>query len=289
MVHGPFGTGKSTLLVALLEFFVAAGAKRCLVAANTNVAVDRILVGLLERGFTGVLPPCLQQTCLARTDALQVCQQHLATSAALHETMQHVSIYSTCVMLLALIVHASSGRNLHARFSFLHTGSSVPQNARQLLQHSLPGLRRHTKKASTMGSNESMHRIKSRFLVRCRLPAPGRAAAHRPPAAAPLAALRRGRILMKRSSHGSWCAADFLRVGALRRIDRRLLRHSLHCGAGGRERGDGAAELADMLKAATSPAEAAVLRAELAEARCLCLLARQCLVPCQHRALKGIA
>ena len=56
MVHGPFGTGKSTLLVALLEFFVEAGAKRCLVAANTNVAVDRILVGLLERGFTGVLP-----------------------------------------------------------------------------------------------------------------------------------------------------------------------------------------------------------------------------------------
>ncbi len=62
---------------------------------------------------------------------------------------------------------------------------------------------------------------------------------------------------------------DFLRVGALRRIDRRLLRHSLHCGAGGRERGDEAAELADMLKAATSPAEAAVLRAELAQARCL--------------------
>lgn len=69
------------------------------------------------------------------------------------------------------------------------------------------------------------------------------------------------------------CAADFLRVGALRRIDRRLLRHSLHCGAGGRERGDEASELADMLKAATSPAEAAVLRAELAEARRLCLLA----------------
>ena len=58
MVHGPFGTGKSTLLVALLDFFVAAGAKRCLVAANTNVAVDRILTGLLERGFTGVLPRC---------------------------------------------------------------------------------------------------------------------------------------------------------------------------------------------------------------------------------------
>ena len=88
------------------------------------------------------------------------------------------------------------------------------------------------------------------------------------------------------SSHGSWCAADFLRVGALRRIDRRLLRHSLHCGAGGRERGDEAAELADMLKAATSPAEAAVLRAELAEARCLCLLAGQSLVPCQHHKLK---
>ena len=65
MVHGPFGTGKSTLLVALLEFFVAAGAKRCLVAANTNVAVDCILVGLLEHGFTGVLLLCLQLTSAA--------------------------------------------------------------------------------------------------------------------------------------------------------------------------------------------------------------------------------
>jgi hypothetical protein len=54
-------------------------------------------------------------------------------------------------------------------------------------------------------------------------------------------------------------------VGALRRIDRRLLGNSLHCGAGGRN--DAAAELADMLKAAGSPAEAAALRAELAQAR----------------------
>ena len=88
-------------------------------------------------------------------------------------------------------------------------------------------------------------------------------------------------------SNGSWCAADFLRVGALRRIDRRLLRHSLHCGAGGRERSDEAAELADMLKAATSPAEAAVLRAELAEVHSVCLLAgSKRLMPCQHRKLK---
>lgn len=62
-------------------------------------------------------------------------------------------------------------------------------------------------------------------------------------------------------------AADFLRVGALRRIDGRLLGNSLHCCGAGPSRSDAAAELADMLKAATSPAEAAVLRAELAQAR----------------------
>lgn len=78
-------------------------------------------------------------------------------------------------------------------------------------------------------------------------------------------------------------------MGALRRIDRRLLRHSLHCGAGGCERGGEASELADMLKAATSPAEAAVLRAELAQARCICLLCWRCLVPRQHRKLKSWA
>ncbi|KAK9844143.1 hypothetical protein WJX81_005799 [Elliptochloris bilobata] len=120
VVHGPFGSGKSTLLVALLHFFAAAGAKRCLVAANTNIAVDRILCGLLDTGFT-----------------------------------------------------------------------------------------------------------------------------------------------------------DFLRVGALRRIDRRLLHHSLHCGAGGCSRNDATAELADMLKAATSPAEAAVLHAELAQVKAGAARARQ--------------
>ena len=155
MVHGPFGTGKSTLLVALLEFFVAAGAKRCLVAANTNVAVDRILVGLLERGFTGALPRCLQQAGAARNDALQVCQQGLANSAALHKTIQPVSICSTCAMLLAIVVHVCM-----RAANLLHTGSSVPQNACQLLQHSLQGLQRQTKQANNTGSDESMHRIK---------------------------------------------------------------------------------------------------------------------------------
>lgn len=92
LVHGPFGTGKSTLLVALLQLMAcarsahsagvpvgavqpvageggggacaampaaSAGAAppgpRILVAAHTNVAVDRVLLGLLEAGFTDVL------------------------------------------------------------------------------------------------------------------------------------------------------------------------------------------------------------------------------------------
>ncbi len=62
VVHGPFGSGKSTLLVALLHFFTAAGAARCLVSANTNVAVDRILTGLLDSGFTGAPCPPLVPT-----------------------------------------------------------------------------------------------------------------------------------------------------------------------------------------------------------------------------------
>jgi hypothetical protein len=53
LVHGPFGTGKSTLLVALLHFVLAQRARagsplagaRVLVSAHTNVAVDRVLRG----------------------------------------------------------------------------------------------------------------------------------------------------------------------------------------------------------------------------------------------------
>ena len=66
LIHGPFGSGKSTLLVAMLTFFAdqlstrAPGrptSNRVLVAAHTNVAVDRVLNGLLDQGFTGNAPP----------------------------------------------------------------------------------------------------------------------------------------------------------------------------------------------------------------------------------------
>lgn len=83
LIHGPFGSGKSSLLVALVHLLVGkcreqqqavqlpegepdsskvaegTGAKRSsskdrkpriLVAAHTNVAVDRVLLGLVEAG-----------------------------------------------------------------------------------------------------------------------------------------------------------------------------------------------------------------------------------------------
>ena len=62
VIHGPFGSGKSTLLVAMLVFFAQQLSKckaadfaspRVLLAAHTNVAVDRILTGLLDEHFTG--------------------------------------------------------------------------------------------------------------------------------------------------------------------------------------------------------------------------------------------
>ncbi|GAQ88406.1 RNA helicase nonsense mRNA reducing factor [Klebsormidium nitens] len=57
LVHGTFGSGKSTLLVALIFFLVELfemtndTTSRILVSAATNVAVDRILLGLLKHGF----------------------------------------------------------------------------------------------------------------------------------------------------------------------------------------------------------------------------------------------
>jgi len=67
LVHGPFGTGKSSLLIAMIHFIAEQtkqplpGAKQkgpprqILVAAHTNVAVDRILSGLVATGFTDII------------------------------------------------------------------------------------------------------------------------------------------------------------------------------------------------------------------------------------------
>ena len=58
MVIGPNGTGKSTLLVAMATL-AANLSKQCvkpsriLITAHTNVAVDRVLLGLQESGFKG--------------------------------------------------------------------------------------------------------------------------------------------------------------------------------------------------------------------------------------------
>ena len=61
VVHGPFGTGKSMLLVAAIHFFLGQAGRdgplrgcRVAVAAHTNAAVDRVMCGLLQSGVTGV-------------------------------------------------------------------------------------------------------------------------------------------------------------------------------------------------------------------------------------------
>ena len=72
---------------------------------------------------------------------------------------------------------------------------------------------------------------------------------------------------------------DFLRVGALRRLDRRLLPQSLHASES-RATATAAAELREMLKEAGSPAERAAIQAELAAAeRGACLLGAPLLLP----------
>lgn len=61
LIHGPFGCGKSSLLVALIHYLLAqrsqAGSSlkgcRVLLSAHTNVAVDRLMTGLLDTGCTG--------------------------------------------------------------------------------------------------------------------------------------------------------------------------------------------------------------------------------------------
>ena len=61
-IHGPFGTGKSLLLVAAIHLLLALRGKegplkgtRVAVAAHTNAALDRVLLALHASGHTGAL------------------------------------------------------------------------------------------------------------------------------------------------------------------------------------------------------------------------------------------
>ena len=82
---------------------------------------------------------------------------------------------------------------------------------------------------------------------------------------------------MCEDQHSSWSAcgpcmtcgvADFLRVGALRRVHRRLLPHTLHCSVERQGLKGAAQELQELLKAATSPEDADLLQHELAQVCC---------------------
>lgn len=63
VIHGPFGTGKSLLLVAAIHLLLALRGRegplkgaRVAVAAHTNAAVDRVLLALHASGHAG--PSC---------------------------------------------------------------------------------------------------------------------------------------------------------------------------------------------------------------------------------------
>ncbi|UPQ96762.1 P-loop nucleoside triphosphate hydrolase [Chloropicon primus] len=53
ILHGPFGSGKTTVIVALVILLVKYSSEQVnvLISANTNVAVDHILNGLIRKGF----------------------------------------------------------------------------------------------------------------------------------------------------------------------------------------------------------------------------------------------
>lgn len=104
IIHGPFGSGKSTVLVAMvLALLAAEPSSRVLVASATNVAVDRILLGLLDAGCPGLmrlgslkridrrlLPHSLycSEAKSAQAEAMQELKEMLAAASSLQERQQ---------------------------------------------------------------------------------------------------------------------------------------------------------------------------------------------------------
>lgn len=92
IIHGPFGCGKSTLLVALLHYLLAQRTQakgplkgcRILVTAHTNIAVDRVILGLINSGCTGV---CLAQRLVLAWFTVMHNAQQCSTSYAASTSM----------------------------------------------------------------------------------------------------------------------------------------------------------------------------------------------------------
>ena len=60
LVHGVFGSGKSFLLSVLIKFLSLLSSQapnpfKVLISSGTNVAVDRVLLGLLEQDFESMI------------------------------------------------------------------------------------------------------------------------------------------------------------------------------------------------------------------------------------------
>ena len=81
ILHGPFGSGKTTVIVALIMLltrYSSGKSLRILVSANTNIAVDHILNGLVAKGFSDLVrigsvkkidPKLLKYTAHSKTDS----------------------------------------------------------------------------------------------------------------------------------------------------------------------------------------------------------------------------
>ena len=131
IVHGPFGCGKSSLLVALILYLLTQRSQassalkgcRVLLSAHTNIAVDRLMTSLMDTGCSGQLAltttathVMVSRVCPADTYCIQ---NHCCTAAIFHIH----NFWSSRVLPLKPIaesfawrVEACSGWHLHGCF-----------------------------------------------------------------------------------------------------------------------------------------------------------------------------
>jgi senataxin len=61
LIQGPPGTGKTHTITGIISMLMSSGAKKILICAPSNAAIDEIVTRVSQRGFVGTNSDCVSE------------------------------------------------------------------------------------------------------------------------------------------------------------------------------------------------------------------------------------